>query len=54
MRRSAGRWEHRDSFKRSDMNLLPSEIITKIMTRFGLERAAAEKYVEEALGLQLA
>ena len=39
---------------RDDMNLLPSEIITKIMTRFGLERAAAEKYVEEALGLQLA
>ena len=39
---------------RDEMNLLPSEIITKIMTRFGLEKAAAEKYVEEALGLQLA
>ena len=37
-----------------EMNLLPSEIIKKIMVRFGLEEADAEKYVEETLGLQLA
>ena len=37
-----------------EMNLPPSEIVKKIMLRFSLERSAAEKYVEETLGLQLA
>ena len=35
-----------------EMNLPPSEIVKKIMARFSLERPAAEKYVEETLGLQ--
>ena len=35
-----------------EMNLPPSEIVRKIMLRFSLERSAAEKYVEETLGLQ--
>ena len=37
---------------REEMNLPPSEIVRKIMLRFSLERSAAEKYVEETLGLQ--
>ena len=37
-----------------EMNLPPSEIVKKIMARFSLERPAAEKYVEETLGLQTA
>ena len=37
-----------------EMNLMPSEIIGKIMARFGLVQEEAEKYMEEALGLQLA
>ena len=37
---------------REEMNLPPSEIVKKIMARFSLERPAAEKYVEETLGLQ--
>ena len=36
-----------------ELNLMPVEIIKKIMVRFGLEKAVAEKYVEETLGLQL-
>ena len=39
---------------RDEMNLMPTEIIRKIMVRFNLEKAEAEKYVEETLGLQLA
>ena len=35
-----------------EMNLLPQEIVNKIMSRFSLERSEAEKYVEETLGLQ--
>ena len=35
-----------------EMNLMPAEIIKKIMVRFNLKRAEAEKYVEETLGLQ--
>ena len=35
-----------------EMNLLPQEIVDKIMSRFSLERSEAEKYVEETLGLQ--
>ena len=37
-----------------EMNLLPSDIVKKIMVRFSLEQSEAEKYVEEALGLQTA
>ena len=36
-----------------EMKLTPTEIIRKIMDRFGLEKAEAEKYVEETLNLQL-
>ena len=39
---------------RDEMDLLPTDIIKKIMMRFCLEEAVAEKYVEETLGLQLA
>ena len=39
---------------REEMNLPPSEIVRKIMLRVSLERSAAEKYVEETLGLQTA
>ena len=35
-----------------EMNLTPAEIIRKIMTRFGLNKIDAEKYVEETLKLQ--
>ena len=38
---------------REEMNMTPTEIIRKIMVRFGLEKAEAEKYVEETLSLQL-
>ena len=41
------------SLYHEEMNLMPTEIIQKIMTRFGLEKPEAEKYVEETLGLQL-
>ena len=37
-----------------EMNLLPSQIVPKIMTRFNLTQEEAEKYVEAALGLELA
>ena len=36
-----------------EMKLTPTEIIQKIMARFGLEKLEAEKYVEETLKLQL-
>ena len=36
-----------------EMKLTPTEIIRKIMDRFGLEKTEAEKYVEETLNLQL-
>ena len=36
-----------------EMNLTPTEIILKIMTRFGLKKNEAEKYVVETLGLKL-
>ncbi len=35
-----------------EMNLLPSDIVKKIMVRFSLGQSEAEKYVEETLGLQ--
>lgn len=35
-----------------EMNLMPSEIINKIMTRFSLDRDVAAKYVTEALESQ--
>ena len=35
-----------------EINLPPTEIIKKIMTRFNLEKSEAEKYVEETLNLQ--
>lgn len=37
-----------------EMHLMPSEIIGKIMDRFSLDKEEAEKYVAEALGLQMA
>lgn len=37
-----------------EMNLLPSEIVDKIILRFSLGKNEAEKYVEETLGLELA
>ena len=37
-----------------EMNLLPSQIVPKIMNRFNLTQKEAEKYVEAALGLELA
>ena len=37
-----------------EMNLLPSEIVDKIILRFSLGKKEAEKYVEETLGLELA
>ena len=37
-----------------ELNLMPAEIIQKIMVRFSLKEKDAEKYVEEALGLQMA
>ena len=37
-----------------EMHLTPSEIIVKIMARFGLEEKDATKYVEETLDLQTA
>ena len=36
-----------------EMNLMPAEIIKKIMVRFNLKKAEAEKYVAETLGMQL-
>ena len=36
-----------------EVGIMPTEIIKKIMGRFGLKEAEAEKYVEETLGLQL-
>ena len=36
-----------------EMNLMPSEIIGKIMARFGLVQDEAEKYMEEVLGMKL-
>ena len=36
-----------------EMHLTPTEIIRKIMDRFDLEKAEAEKYVEETLNLEL-
>ena len=36
-----------------EMNLMPTEIIKKIMVRFSLPHDVAEKYVEETLNLQL-
>ena len=33
-----------------ELHLAPAEIVIKIMDRFGLERDAAEKYVEKTLG----
>ena len=38
---------------RDEMNLTPTEIIKKIMLRFGLEKEEAEDYVEKTLGLEL-
>ena len=38
---------------REEMNLMPSEIINKIIIRFDLKKEEAEKYVEETLGLEL-
>lgn len=35
-----------------ELNLTPSQIVEKIVARFSLERAVAEKYVTEALDLQ--
>ena len=37
---------------RDEMNLTPKEIIDRIMKRYSLDRKAAEKYVEETLGLE--
>lgn len=37
-----------------EMNLMPAEIIQKIMVRFSLKEKDAEKYVEETLGLRMA
>jgi hypothetical protein len=37
---------------RDEMHLMPEEITRKIMSRFSLEKAEAEKYVAEVLGLQ--
>ena len=36
-----------------EMHLTPTEIIQKIMSRFGLKKNEAEKYVEETLNLEL-
>ena len=36
-----------------EMNMTSTEIIRKIIDRFGLEKAEAEKYVEETLNLEL-
>ena len=38
---------------RDDLQLTPSEIITRIMTKFNLSQEAAEKYVSETIGLQV-
>ena len=37
---------------RDEMNLMPTEIINKIMVRYSLDKETAEKYVEETLGLE--
>ena len=49
------RGEIRSAIKiyREEMNLMPSEIINKIIVRFNLKKEEAEKYVEETLGLEL-
>lgn len=39
---------------RDELELMPAEIISKIMMRFNLGRDEAEKYVEEVLGLVMA
>lgn len=39
---------------RDEMGLLPSDIELRVMRRFGLGREEAERYVAEALGLELA
>ena len=35
-----------------ELHMTPSEIIRKIMTRFGLKEEEAQRYVEETLRLQ--
>ena len=37
---------------RDEMELMPAEIIGRIMSRYNLQPDVAEKYVEETLGLQ--
>ena len=39
-------------FCHDELNLTPSQIVEKIVARFSLERAVAEKYVTDALDLQ--
>ena len=36
-----------------EMNMTPTEITQKIMSRFNLKKNEAEKYVEETLNLEL-
>lgn len=38
---------------RDELGLMPEEIISRLTDRFSLEKDVAEKYVEEALGLQI-
>ena len=54
--RAEARGEIKGAIKlyRDEFNLAPTEIIRKIMARFDLDEQAAEKYIEETLGLQLA
>ena len=38
---------------REELDLMPTDIVKRIMARFNLKQDEAEKYVEETLGLQL-